>query len=219
MNTNSGVIGRKIGMTQVIEEDGTVIPCTVIEATTTVVGKRTQQADGYDALIVGVGERKEKHTSKPLAGFYKKQGVAPKKVVRELRVSAEQADAVEVGANLQLDAIFEQGQFVDVQATSKGKGFQGVMKRHNFAGSPDSHGTHEYRRHGGSIGANMTPGRVMPGRKMPGQMGNKTVSVLNQKIVRVLADQNLILVRGGVPGAKNSLVIVRGAVKKNGGKA
>ncbi len=220
MNTNSGVIGRKVGMTQVIEEDGTVVPCTVVLADATVVGKRTQDKDGYDALIVGVGERKEKHTNKPLAGFYKKSGVPPQRELKELRLSAEEVAAAEVGSKLALGSVFEEGQFVDVQATSKGKGFAGVMKRYKFGGSPDTHGTHEYRRHGGSIGMNMTPGRVFKGKKMPGQMGNKTVSVLNQRLVKVLAEENLLLVRGTIPGAKNGLVVVRGAVKKrNGGKA
>lgn len=220
MNSNLGVIGRKVGMTQVIEADGTVIPCTVLLADVTVVGKRTQEKDGYDALIVGVGERTPKHLNKPLAGFYAKAGVTAQREIRELRCSAETAAASEVGSKLALGDIFEEGQFVDVQATSKGKGFAGVMKRHNFAGAPGSHGTHEYRRHGGSIGTNMTPGRVFKGRKMPGQMGNKTVSVLNQRLVKVIAEDGLLLVRGTIPGGKNGLVVVRGAVKKkNGGKA
>lgn len=218
MNSHPGVIGRKIGMTHVIEEDGSVIPCTVIEAKVTVVAKRTSAKDGYDAIVVGLGERKEKHTSKPLAGFYKKQNQTPKRHLRELRCAPEMLDQVEVGALLPLDAIFQVGQFVDVQASSKGKGFQGVMKRHGFAGSPDSHGTHEYRRHGGSVGTNMTPGRVLPGIRMPGQMGNKTTSVLNQRVMRVIAGDHLILVKGGVPGGKEGVVVVRGAVKKSGGK-
>jgi large subunit ribosomal protein L3 len=219
MNSNPGVIGRKVGMTQIIEDDGTVVPCTVVLADVTVVGKRTVAKDGYDALIVGVGERKEKHTNKPLAGFYKKSGVSPKREVRELRCTAAEAAAVEVGAKLELGNVFTQGQFVDVQATSKGKGFAGVIKRHGFAGAPGSHGTHEYFRHGGSIGTNMTPGRTLKGRGMPGQMGNKTISVLNQKLVKVIAEDNLLLVKGTIPGGTNGLVIVRGAIKKkNGGK-
>lgn len=219
MNQNPGVIGRKIGMTQVVEADGTVIPCTVVQAAVTVVGKRTQEKDGYDALILGIEPRKEKHTNKPLAGFYKKQGVEPKRVLRELRCSAEYAAGLEVGQQLKLDEIFEQGQFVDVQGITRGRGFTGVMRRHNFAGAKNSHGAHEYKRHGGSIGSNMTPGRVLPGKPMPGQYGNETVSVLNQRIVRVIPEDNLILVRGGIPGSKSGLVIVRGAVKKkNGGK-
>jgi large subunit ribosomal protein L3 len=219
MNSNPGVIGRKVGMTQIIEDDGTVVPCTVVLADVTVVGKRTAAKDGYDALIVGVGERKEKHTNKPLAGFYKKAGVSPKREVRELRCTAAEAAAFEVGGKLELGNVFTQGQFVDVQATSKGKGFAGVIKRHGFAGAPGSHGTHEYFRHGGSIGTNMTPGRTLKGRGMPGQMGNKTISVLNQKLVKVIAEDNLLLVKGTIPGGTNGLVIVRGAIKKkNGGK-
>lgn len=219
MNSNPGVIGRKVGMTQIIEEDGTVVPVTVVLADVTIVGKRTADKDGYDALIVGVGERKEKHTTKPQAGFFKKAGVSPKRELRELRGTAAEVAAVEVGQKLELASVFSEGQIVDVQATSKGKGFAGVMKRHHFAGAPGSHGTHEYRRHGGSIGTNMTPGRTLKGRGMPGQLGNKTVSVLNQKLVKVIAEDNLLLIRGSIPGGENGLVVVRGAVKKNGGKA
>lgn len=219
MNTNPGVIGRKVGMTQIIDDDGTVIPCTVVRTDATVLAKRTQEKDGYDALVVGIGERKEKHTTKPMAGFFKKVGVSAKREIVELRCSAEEAAALEVGAQVKPEAVFVEGQFVDVQSTSKGKGFQGVMKRHNFAGAPGSHGTHEYFRHGGSVGTNMTPGRVFKGKRMPGQMGNKTVSVLNQKLVKILADDSLVLVRGGIPGGKNALVVIRGAVKKkNSGK-
>jgi large subunit ribosomal protein L3 len=219
MNTNPGIVGRKVGMTQLIEEDGTVTPCTVVRADSTVVGKRTQEKDGYDALVIGLGERKEKHTNMALAGFYKKAGLTPKREIVELRCSAEAAAAHEVGAALKVEEVFAEGQFVDVQSTSKGKGFAGVMKRHNFSGAPGGHGTHEYFRHGGSIGTNMTPGRVFKGKKMPGQMGNKTVSVLSQKIIKLLADDGLMLVKGGIPGGKNALVVVRGAVKKkNGGK-
>jgi large subunit ribosomal protein L3 len=219
MNENSGLIGIKLGMTQVIEEDGTVVPCTIIQAKAVVIGKRTVEKDGYNALILGLGSRKEKRTTKPLAGQFKKANVAPAQIIRELRCSAAALETQEAGQPFKIDGIFEAGQFVDVQATSRGKGFAGVMKRHGFSGSPGSHGTHEYFRHGGSVGTNMTPGRVLPGRRMPGQMGNKTCSVLNQKVVRVLADDSVILVRGGTPGGHNGTVTVRGAIKKkNGGK-
>lgn len=219
MNENTGLVGRKIGMTQVIEEDGSVVPCTIIQANATVVGKRTQEKDGYSALILGLGERKEKRTNKPLGGQFKKVGVSPKQVLRELRCAAEALDTQEIGQAFKLDGLFDAGQFVDVQSVSRGKGFAGVIKRHNFKGSPGAHGTHEYFRHPGSIGTNMTPGRVLPGRKMPGQLGNKTSSVLNQKVVRVIAEENVILVRGGVPGAPGAVVVLRGAIKKkNGGK-
>jgi len=218
MNQFPGVIGRKIGMTQIFTEDGSVLPVTVIESNISVVGKRTQEKDGYDAIIVGAGERKEKHTSKALAGSFKKANVTPRRDLRELRCSAEFAASVEVGSDLKVDQLFEVGQFVDVQGTTKGRGFTGVMRRHHFAGNVRTHGTHEYRRHGGSIGTNMTPGRVKKGMKMPGQHGNKTRSVLSQKIVRVIAEKNLILIHGGVPGSRDGLVFVRGAVKKRGGK-
>jgi large subunit ribosomal protein L3 len=218
MNTHPGVIGRKLGMTQVFTSDGSVIPCTVVEARPVVVGKRTQEKDGYDAVVLGLAERKEKHTSKPVAGMYKKASVSPKRWLKELRCSAEFAAGLEIGAEVKLDSVFEEGQFVDVQGVSRGRGFSGVMRRHNFAGQVQTHGTHEYKRHGGSIGTNMTPGRVLPGVGMPGQHGNVKVSVHNQRVVKVAADDNLLFVEGGIPGSKNSLVLVRGAVKRRGGK-
>ncbi|HTM46843.1 MAG TPA: 50S ribosomal protein L3 [Polyangiaceae bacterium] len=218
MNQHPGVIGLKLGMTQVVEEDGTVVPCTVIEARPVVVAKRSVDKDGYTALVLGTGVRKEKHTNKPLQGFYKKTGGTPKRTLREFRCSVEEAAKYEVGAELGVDAVFAQGQFVDVRGISRGHGFTGVMRRHNFKGSrSQTHGTHEYQRHGGSIGGRKTPGRTFLGQGMPGQHGNVTKSVLNQPVVRVLPEQNLILVRGGVPGARNALVEVRGAVKKRGG--
>jgi large subunit ribosomal protein L3 len=183
------------------------------------VGKRTADKDGYDALILGVEEAKEKHTRKPVAGFFKKSGVAPQRILREFRCTAEHAAQFEIGHQLSVSDIFQEGQFVDVQGVSRGRGFSGVMRRHNFAGSVRTHGSHEVKRHGGSIGQNMTPGRVFPGMKMPGQHGNKRMSVLNQRVVKVLADQNIVLIRGGIPGPRNGLVVVRGASKKkNGGK-
>ena len=218
MNQYPGVIGRKVGMTQLFSEDGTVIPCTVVESLTTVVAKRTAQKDGYDALILGFGDRKEKHTSKPLKGFFGKVKVPAQRTLREFRCSAEHAAKYEVGHQLRLDEVFSEGQLVDVQGISRGRGFSGVMRRHNFHGQSASHGTHEYKRHGGSIGTNMTPGRVLPGLKMPGQHGNRKTSVLNQRVVRVLSEQNLVLICGGIPGSRNSLVVVRGAVKRWGGK-
>jgi large subunit ribosomal protein L3 len=218
MNQYPGLIGLKLGMTQVVEDDGTVVPCTVIEARPVVVAKRSVDKDGYTALVLGTGERKEKHTSKALAGFYKKWDRKPMRTLREFRCSVEEAAKYEVGAEVSVDAVFAQGQFVDVRGVSRGRGFTGVMTRHNFKGSrTQTHGTHEYQRHGGSIGCRKTPGRTFLGQGMPGQHGNVTKSVLNQPVVRVLADQNLILVRGGVPGARNALVEVRGAVKKFGG--
>jgi large subunit ribosomal protein L3 len=218
MNQHPGVIGRKLGMTQVFAEDGTVIPCTVVEATCVVVGKRTAEKDGYTAIVVGDRERPERKVNKALAGAYKKANVSPKETLRELRVTPEYAASVEIGQALKLDEVFAEGQFVDVQGVTRGRGFTGVMRRYNFGGNKMTHGTHEYRRHGGSIGTRMTPGRVKLGQKMPGHSGNETMTLLNQPVVKVLADQNLVFIRGGVPGARGGMVIVRGAIKRDGGK-
>ena len=219
MNTQPGIIGKKLGMTQYFAEDGTVMRCTVIESDLTVIGKRTKEKDGYDALIVGLGERREKTLTKPVVGMYKKAGQTPKRYLRELRLSAENVAKYEVGGKVKLEEVFEPGQFVDVQGITIGRGFTGVMRRWHFAGAVTSHGSHEYKRHGGSIGTNMTPGRTLPGLKMPGQHGNTTVSVLNLKVAKIVPEEHLLLIEGGVPGARNSMVTVRGAVKKkNGGK-
>ena len=220
MNQYPGVIGRKLGMTQIFAEDGSVIPCTVVESNAIVIGKRTKEKDGYDALIVGTGDLKEKHTSKAVAGMFKKANVPGRRTLREFRCSAEFAAGHEIGQELKVDQIFEVGQHVDVQGLSRGFGFQGVVKRYHFAGNIQTHGTHEYRRHGGSIGTRMTPGRVKLGMKMPGHMGDATTSVLNQKVAKLVPEQNLVLIAGGIPGSRGGLVVVRGAIKKkNGGKA
>jgi large subunit ribosomal protein L3 len=215
MNSNPGIYGRKLGMTQYFTDDGTVVRVSVIEAgPVTVVGKRTKEKDGYCALVIGLGERAPRHTTKPQAGIFKKANVTPKRTVRELRVDDEFAARFEVGQTMKLDEIFKPGQFVDAQGKTRGRGFTGVMRRWNFAGGVGSHGTHEYFRHGGSIGTNMTPGRTLPNVRMCGQYGNETVSVQNLKVARVDAEKHLLLIEGGVPGAKNGLVLVRHAVKK-----
>ena len=218
MNQHPGVFGRKLGMTQVFSADGSVIACTVVESKPVVVAKRTKALDGYDAIVLGIEDRAERHVNKPLGGFYKKANISPKGKLRELRCSGEFAAGFEVGQEVKLEQIFEEGQLVDVQGVSRGRGFSGVVRRYNFAGNIQTHGTHEYRRHGGSIGTRMTPGRVKLGQKMPGQHGNVTFSVLNQRVVKIVPDQNLLLIRGGVPGARDQLVVVRGAVRRNGGK-
>jgi len=219
MNTNPGILGKKIGMTQIFDEKGEVIRCTVVQAGCVVIGKRTMEKDGYSALVVGIGERKEKHTSKPLLGAYKKAQQTPKRTVRELRLSAEEVAKYEVGQKIGVDQVFEVGQIVDAQGQSRGRGFTGVVRRWNFAGAVQTHGTHEYRRHGGSIGTNMTPGRTLPGLKMPGHYGAETVSTLNLRIARLVPEEDLVLIEGAVPGAKNGIVFIRGAVKKkNAGK-
>jgi len=215
MNTQPGIYGRKLGCTQIFEADGSVKRVTVIEAgPIVVVGKRTLEKDGYTALVLGFDERKEKHTTKPLAGYFKKANITPKRLVKELRCEPEFAAKWEVGQPLKLDEIFQPGQMVDARGTTRGRGFTGVMRRWNFAGAgSDTHGTHEYRRHGGSIGTNMTPGRTLPNLKMGGQYGNETVSILNVKLARVDAEKNLLMLEGGTPGAKNGIVLVRTAVK------
>jgi len=219
VNKNPGILGKKLGVTQFFDEKGEVLRATVIQSGCVVVGKRTQAKDGYDALILGIGERKEKHTSKPLAGAYKKSGVSPKRIVKELRLAAEEVAKYELGEKVAVDKVFEVGQFVDAQSKTRGRGFSGVVRRWSMAGFVQTHGTHEYFRHGGSIGTNMTPGRTLPGVKMPGQYGNETTSILNLKVVKLVPEDDLILIEGGIPGSKDSTVIIRGAVKKkNAGK-
>ena len=215
MNQNPGVFGKKLGMTQIFGEDGNVQRVTVVETgPLVVVGKRTQEKDGYSALILGLGEKAERKTNKARAGAFKKANVTPKQHVKELRVAADFVAKYEVGATVKLDEIFTVGKFVDARGVTRGRGFTGVMRRWSFAGGVGSHGTHEYFRHGGSIGTNMTPGRTLPNLKMPGHYGAETVSVLGLKVARVDAEKNLLLIEGGIPGAKNSLVLIRQAVKK-----
>ncbi|GAB5544829.1 MAG: 50S ribosomal protein L3 [Sandaracinaceae bacterium] len=221
MNTHPGLIGKKLGNTQLFNEDGDVVRVTVLKVGgCTVLGKRTAEKDGYSALILGFEDKREKLVNKPEKGFFDKAGVSAKKVVREFRLSAEDVATFEVGQALKPSDLFSEGQFVDVSGQTKGRGFTGVMKRWNFAGAGTvGHGTHEYKRHGGSIGANMTPGRVLPGVKMPGQYGDERVTILNLPIARVMDDEGLLLVEGGVPGPRNGYITVRGAVKKkNRGK-
>ncbi|MGD8861660.1 MAG: 50S ribosomal protein L3 [Myxococcales bacterium] len=215
MNQNIGLIGKKLGNTQIFDEDGTVLRVTAIQVgPCTVLGKRTTDKDGYSALILGLGEQLETRLTKPQLGFFKKNEQKATNVIREFRIPEDKLADYEVGQVLKPSQIFEAGQKVDVTGTSKGRGFAGVIKRHNFAGAAtNTHGTHEYKRHGGSIGANMTPGRVLPGVKMAGQYGNKRITTLNLKVARVIDDSNLLLVRGAVPGSRHGVVTVRGAVK------
>jgi large subunit ribosomal protein L3 len=216
VNTNPGLIGTKLGNTQIFLDDGEVRRVTAIKTgPCVVVGKRTPDKDGYAALRLGFGSRREKLVTKPEAGAFKSAGVGAPRIVREFRVDASLLERFEVGQTLGASDIFRDGQFVDVSGTSKGRGFTGVMKRHNFAGAGTAgHGTHEYKRHGGSIGQNMTPGRTLRGQKMAGQHGNKKATVLNLRIVKVLSDENIVLVDGGVPGPRHGFLTVKGAIKK-----
>jgi large subunit ribosomal protein L3 len=221
MNTNVGLIGKKLGNTQVFNTDGTVARVTaILVGPCRVLGKRTLDKDGYSALILGFGEKREKLLTKAEAGFFKKIGQAPARTVRELRMPPEGVAKYEVGQELKPSEHFEVGQKVDVTGTTRGRGFTGVMRRWNFRGSAkDTHGTHEYKRHGGSIGTNMTPGRTFLNLKMPGQYGNERMTILNLVVARVLDEENIILVEGGVPGSKNGIVTVRKAVKTKAAKA
>jgi large subunit ribosomal protein L3 len=214
MNTKPGIIGKKLGMTHLYKEDGTVQRVTVVDTSdVVVVGKRTVEKDGYTALVLGMKDAKEKHLSKAQLGAFKKANAPAKRVLREIRCEADFLEKHEIGKPVNLAEVFQPGQIVDTQGVTRGRGFSGVVRRWSFAGFVQTHGTHEYRRHGGSIGTNMTPGRTLPNIKMPGQYGNEVVSVLNLRIARVDADKHLLLVEGGIPGAKNALVTVRHGVK------
>jgi large subunit ribosomal protein L3 len=204
---------RKIGMTQIYNDSGECIPVTVLEAgPNTVIQKKTADKDGYDALQFGYGERRPSRTSKPAAGHFQKAGVAPTRLLRESRITGEEAEGYEVGQAIDTE-IFSEGQRVDVVGTSKGRGTAGVVKRHNFAIKRRTHGTHEAFRHAGSIGAGAYPGRVIKGKKMPGRYGNARSSALNQEVVRIDSGRSLLFIRGAVPGHKNAIVRVRPSVK------
>lgn len=205
-----GLLGRKIGMTQVFSAAGEAIPVTVIEVGPCVVTQiRTQERDGYAAVQIGFGNVKAKSLNKPQQGQLKGAG----RLVRYLReFKADNVEDYQVGQTLDAD-LFAEGQIIDVTGTSKGRGFAGVMKRHNFRGGPRTHGQSDRMRAPGSIGPGTTPGRVFKGVRMAGRMGNKRVTVQNLQVVEVMMDRHLLLVRGSVPGAKNSLVMVRRAVK------
>ena len=211
-----GILGKKLGMTQIFREDGSIVPATVIQAGPCyVVQKKTNEKEGYTAIQLGFEEvKKVNRINKPLAGHFKKANIPPTRILKEFRVGPEEVDANEVGSRISVER-FEIGDYVDITGTSKGKGFAGVMKRYGFGGSPASHGTHEYFRHGGSIGQNMTPGRTLKGKKMPGHMGNNRVTVQNLKVVEVRSDNNILLVEGAIPGPNNGYVIINKAVKKN----
>ncbi len=208
-----GLVGQKIGMTRIFDEDGSASAVTVIEVKPNIISQiKTDETDGYNAVQVSVGERKASRTTKPLAGHFAKANVPAALLTKEFRVSAEEISNFTVGATVEL-AIFADGQKVDVRARSVGKGFAGTIKRHNFRGQRKTHGNSLSHRVPGSIGQNQTPGRVFKGKKMSGQMGNKMCSVQNLEIARVDSDRNLILIKGAVPGAKGGFVMIRPSVK------
>ena len=210
----TGLIGKKIGMTQVFGADGSVLPVTVIQTgPCVVVQKRETGRDGYNALQLGFGSRKSQRVNKPEQGHMVKAGKGAFQLLREFR--SEDVGQYEVGQEIKVADLFKVGDRVDVSGTSKGRGFTGVIKRWGFAGFPGSHGTHEYFRHGGSIGNRSFPGRVFKGKKMAGQWGNERISVQNLEVIGVRAEDNLLLVKGAVPGAKRGFVFIRRAVKGN----
>ncbi|MFB7818014.1 50S ribosomal protein L3 [Paenibacillus chitinolyticus] len=205
-----GILGKKLGMTQVFTPEGNVVPVTVIQAGPCVVlQKKDVDNDGYESIQIGFADKKEKNATKPEIGHAKKANTAPKRYVKEFRGVA--LGEYEVGQELNA-ALFNEGEFVDVSGTSKGKGFQGVIKRHNQHTGPMSHGSRYHRGPGsmGSIAAN----RVMKGKKLPGHMGSETVTLQNLQVIKVDAERNVILVKGSIPGPRNSYVSVKSAVKK-----
>ena len=205
-----GIIGKKIGMTQIFDEKGNVIPVTVIETEGNIVTQiKTVETDGYNSIQLGYGEIKDKHINKPEAAHFAKAKLANKKHLTEFRIDS--VEEYKVGDEVKAD-IFEAGEKVDVQGTSKGKGFQGVIKRHGQHRGPMGHGS-MYHRRPGSMGATSTPGRVFKGKKLPGHMGRVTITIQNLDVVRVDMDKNVILVKGSVPGAKGAILKVKSAVK------
>ena len=204
------IIGKKIGMTQIFDEKGNVIPVTVIEAGPCVVAQvKTVETDGYNAIQLGFGDVKESKLNKPERGHFTKAGLALKKHLREFRV--EDFEDLTVGSEIKADA-FEAGDKIDVQGTTKGKGFQGVIKRHGQSRGPMGHGS-MYHRRPGSMGPTSTPGRVFKGKKLPGHMGRVTVTIQNLDVVKVDMDKNVILIKGSVPGAKGAILKLRKSVK------
>jgi len=226
MNTQPGLIGRKLGCTQLFDDDGNIQRVTAIEVGPCVVTtKKTQDRDGYWALQLGFGAKPVRLVKRPQLAMYekegstlKKKGISPRKALKEVRTTRDFVEQHEVGQSISVTEIFEKGQFVDIIGTTKGKGFAGVIKRHGFHGADAGHGTHEYFRHGGSVGQNMTPGRTFKGMKMPGHMGTARHTVQSLRIVEIIPEDNIMLVKGSVPGARQAIVIVRRAAKKSLGK-
>ena len=207
-----GIIGKKVGMTQLFDENGKVIPVTVVEAgPCVVVQKKTVEKDGYAAVQVGFGDVKVTRVNKPLAGHFKKADVAPKKVLKEFRLA--DTDSLSVGDILKAD-VFAAGDRVDVVGTSKGKGTAGAIKRWNFGRLKESHGTGPVARHAGSLGACSDPSRVYKGKKLAGHLGAERVTIQNLDVVKVDADNNLIAVKGAIPGPRGGIVVLADTVKK-----
>ncbi len=211
-----GLLGKKLGMTQVFADDGESVPVTVIQAgPCVVVGTRTVERDGYSALVLGFDEKPMRLATKAELGNAKKTETKPQRFVREIRLAADEVAKYTVGQVVGPQDVFTDNIAIDVEGWSKGKGYQGVIKKHHMAGMTRAHGTHEYFRHGGSIGCRLTPQRVHKGKRMAGQMGNEKKTVQNLQLFRIIAEDNCILVRGSVPGAANEYVVVTQAATRN----
>jgi large subunit ribosomal protein L3 len=219
MPFRTGLLGKKLGMTSIFMGGGDRAPVTAIHAGPCVVlDKLTPDKHGYAAIKLGFGEKPLRLTKKPDLGVFTKANVAPQRFVREVRLEPADLDKFEVGKPVPLSTVFEPMSYVDVEGTSKGKGYQGVMKRHHMPGFRSTHGTHEFFRHGGSIGCRLTPGRVHKGKRMSGHMGDAKTTVQNLVLLEIDEAQNLLLIQGSVPGGRNGYVIVRNAKKKAGSK-
>ena len=210
-----GLLGKKIGMTQVFADDGEAVPVTVIQTGPChVIGTRTQERDGYTAVVLGFDEKPVRLATKAEVGALKGTELKPQRFIRELRLPAEEVAKYTVGQVLGPKDVFAESAPIDVEGSSKGKGYQGVIKKHHMKGMTRAHGTHEYFRHGGSIGCRLTPQRVHKGKRMAGQMGNEKVTIQNLQLFRILPEDNVILVRGAVPGANNDYVVVTNAATR-----
>ncbi len=215
MSAACGLLGKKLGMTQVFNPNGSLSGVTAIEVgPCVVVQKRTQEKDGYTALQLGFENKPERKVNRPETGHFAKAGCEPKRFVKEFRVSEETASEFEVGQAIGADTLTV-GDKVDVTGISQGKGFAGVMKKYGYHGAKATHGVHEAFRHGGSLGQNMTPGRVMKGKRMASHHGDKRITVQNVEVVRVFSEDNLVFVKGPIPGSRNSFLTIRSAVKKS----
>ncbi len=210
------MMGNKIGMTQMFSENGEVTPVTVVKVgPCTVINKKTDKKDGYNALVLGYGEIKESRVPRSKLGLYKKASATPRKMLKETRLSSRELDSFKIGQEIAPGDIFKAGEYVDITGNSKGRGFTGVVKKYGMAGAKSSHGTHEFFRHGGSIGASAYPGRVFKGKKMPGRYGGSRITMQNLLIADIKPDKNIILVKGAVPGANRGYITVAQAVKKS----
>ncbi|NOX23554.1 MAG: 50S ribosomal protein L3 [Actinobacteria bacterium] len=209
------MLGEKLGMTQIFDDENRVVPVTIIKAgPISITQIKTEESDGYTAIQVAYKELPERHVNRPTAGHFAKSGVAPAKHVVEIRV--DDVSEFSLGQEFSVSDLFEVGQKIDVAGVTKGKGFAGVMKRHNFKGQPASHGAHRVHRAPGAIGACATPARVHKGKRMAGRMGGDTRTAMNLTVAQIDAERGLLMVRGSIPGSKRSIVMVREAVKARG---